>query len=342
MQKKRLQRIQSIVANSEGHELEVKSFSRLLSIKKAKGFLNQLHSYTQIDYYNLYKRLFNEPKLFDRLAKGLELPEALGQIISDTTESLAEGQLYFEDSAPLLYLKLKIEGSPLFSEIKQVVIDEAQDYYPLHYEIFKLLFRDSRYTVLGDINQSVEKETDTSIYEYVIETLDKKKSLKLTLNKSYRSSYEITAFTQKILNNELGQDLVSFERHEAEPTVNYQESIELLDLAVIQAVRYYSEQGYHSIAVLCKTQKEAQETHTRLKKSISIELFNTIEGEVDKGAVVIPVYMAKGLEFDVVLVYDASQDNYATQFDRQLLYIACTRAMHQLVLYHTGEKSSFL
>ncbi len=342
LQKKRLQRIQSIVENSEGHALEVKSFSRLLSIKKTKGFLNQLHSYTQSDYYNLYKRLFSEPELFHRLAKGLELPEAIEQIISDTKESLAEGQLYFEDSAPLLYLKLRIEGSPLFSEIKQVVIDEAQDYYPLHYEIFKLLFRDARYTVLGDIHQSVEKEINTSIYDNVTEILDKKKTLKLTLNKSYRSSYEITAFTQRLLNNGLGQDLISFERHEAEPTVNYQETLELMDLAVIQDVRYYLEQGYHSIAVLCKTQKEAKEIHTRLKNSISLELFNTIEGEVDKWAMVMPIYMAKGLEFDVVLVYDASQDNYAKAFDRQLLYIACTRAMHQLVLYYTGEKCSFL
>ncbi|MHB8127247.1 MAG: HelD family protein [Desulfitobacteriaceae bacterium] len=342
LQKKRLQKIQRIVENSEGHTLEVKSFSRLLSIKKTKGFIKRLHNYTKIDYLDLYQRLFHEQELFSRLAKGLQLPENIEQIILDTKESLAKGQLYFEDCAPLLYLKLRIEGSPLFSEIKQVVIDEAQDYYPLQYEIFKLLFRDARYTVLGDIHQSVEKEIDTSIYDNLTEILHKKKTLKLTLNKSYRSSYEITAFTQKLLDNNQGQDFVSFERHEAEPKVKYQATLELIDLAIVQDIGYYIEQGYQSIAVLCKSQKEAEEIHVRLKNSISIELFNTIEGEVDKGAIVIPVYMAKGLEFDVVIIYNASQNNYANSFDRQLLYIACTRAMHQLVLYYTEKKCSFI
>jgi DNA helicase-2/ATP-dependent DNA helicase PcrA len=342
LQKKRLQRIQSIVKTSEGHELEVKSFSRLLSIKKTRRFLKQLHSYTRIDYLNLYQRLFNKPELFCNLAEGLELPENIEQIIADTKENLAKAQLNFEDCAPLLYLKLRIEGNPLSSEIKQVVIDEAQDYYPLQYQIFKLLFKDARYTVLGDIHQSVEKEIDTSIYDNLTEILDKKKTLKLTLNKSYRSSYEITAFTQKILNNNSGQDLVSFERHETAPKVIHKETRELIDLAIVQDIGSYYEQGYHSIAILCKTQKEAEEIHARLKNSISIELSDTIEKEFDKRAMVIPVYMAKGLEFDVVIVYNASQDNYANEFDQQLLYIACTRAMHQLVLYYTGKISSFI
>ena len=72
------------------------------------------------------------------------------------------------------------------------------------------------------------------------------------------------------------------------------------------------------------------------------KLPNPIKGELPKGALVMPVYLAKGLEFDVVLVYGANRDNYSSELDRRLLYIACTRALHRLALYYTGEKSPFI
>lgn len=102
-------------------------------------------------------------------------------------------------NSPLLYLKLKIEGCNLFSDIKQVVIDEAQDYCLMQYEVFKLLFKGAKYTVLGDIHQPIEREADSSLYDDISEILKKPKTIKLFLNKGYRSSYEISAFTQRLL-----------------------------------------------------------------------------------------------------------------------------------------------
>ena len=67
-----------------------------------------------------------------------------------------------------------------------------------------------------------------------------------------------------------------------------------------------------------------------------------MENDNIDGTIIIPVYMAKGLEFDVVLVYGADNISYNTEYDKKLLYIACTRALHKLSLYYTGVISDFL
>jgi DNA helicase-2/ATP-dependent DNA helicase PcrA len=340
LRKVRLEKIEKIVQNSIGHDLEIKSFSRLLSIKETKIFLERLHKFTKVDYMTVYKLIFNNKSLLLKLSNGLELPRDIEKIVLDTKEVLDKDHVYYEDCAPLLYIKLRLEGSKNFSDIRQVVIDEAQDYYPLQYQVFKLLFNDPRYTVLGDFNQSLEKQGDKSIYDDIQKILHKRRSVKLFLNKSYRSSVEINSFTQKILNN--SQGFVSFDRHETEPIVIFKDSQESLDLAIVQDIDYYKRCGYESIAVICKTQQESEDIQERLRNLSNIKLLNIDDIEFQKGTLVIPTYMAKGLEFDVVLVYNVSKDNYTTEFDRRLLYIACTRALHKLAIYYTGEKSQWV
>ncbi|WP_347460501.1 UvrD-helicase domain-containing protein [Clostridium sp. DMHC 10] len=102
-----------------------------------------------------------------------------------------------------MYLKLKFNGLNDFSQISHVVIDEAQDYYPFQFEIFKLLFPKARYTILGDFNQAMENKKDETIYEDIDKILHKNRSLKLFLNKGYRSSMEINLFAQKVLGKKI-------------------------------------------------------------------------------------------------------------------------------------------
>jgi len=342
LQKNRLKRLEKIVAKSEGHEFEIKSFSRLLAIKQAKAFRERIQKFTNVDYKQLYELLFNNRGLLVKLSQGLELPVAIGEIVTTTQQNLLKGQVHYEDYAPLLYLKLKIEGNDLFSEIKHVVIDEAQDYSPLQYEVFKLLYKNATYTVLGDIQQTIEKTIDRSLYDDISEILNKRKTVKLSLDKGYRSTREINTFTQKLLGEGGKQDYCSIERHGKEPLVLHQETFESMDEAIIGDIANYTEQGYESIAVICKTQAEAEKVYCRLKKSVQITLIKPRGGEVIKGALVIPSYMAKGLEFDVVIVYDVNKENYSSDFDKKLLYIACTRALHRLVIYYKGDESPLI
>ena len=110
----------------------------------------------------------------------------------------------------------------------------------------------------------------------------------------------------------------------------------------MQDINYYENCGYESIAVICKTKEEAEKIQVALKNLSNIKLLNIGNNEFQKGTLIIPSYMAKGLEFDVVLVYNVSKDNYISEFHRRLLYIACTRALHKLAIYYTGEKSKFI
>lgn len=338
--KRRLEKIEKIVEKSEGHELEVRAFSRLLSIKEAGALVRRLHRFTRVDYLSMYKLLFSEPGLLIKLGKGLPLPEGVKEIILSTRDALESGYIHYEDCAPLLYLGVKTGGSDLFPDVRHVFIDEAQDYYPMHYELFNLLFKSARYTILGDIHQAVEKEADNSLYDVIAEILDREKVLKVYLNKSYRSSYEINAFTRGVLAGK--QDFVSFWRHGKRPEVVRKDTRDLLDRSVARDIDRYLGQGFESIAVICKTMKEAEEVGARLNNLTGIRLVGPKGGDPGKGPLVIPSYMAKGLEFDVVMVYGASSENYTSHLDRKLLYIAGTRALHRLALYYTGERSPFI
>lgn len=336
----RLPRIEAIVQRSEGHDLEIKQFARLLSIKEAKIFINRLHRFTEVDYYAIYQSLFTKPRLFRRLAKGLVLPADLDQMVADTRDRLAQGLVEYEDCAPLVYLKLMVEGTDHLADIRQVVVDEAQDYYPLQYEIFKVLFSDARFTVLGDINQTVEKNPAQSLHDDIAEIIDKKRATRVTLNKSYRSSYEINVFAQKLLNRPAADSGLA--RHEAMPRLIGQNSADSLAETIIADIKAYQEQGFGSIAIIGKSQREAVQIYDRLRRFTPVQLITAAAGEVAAGVMIIPAYMAKGLEFDVVMIYNANQGHYAGEFDRRLLYIAATRALHRLDVYYTGDKSPLI
>jgi len=340
LRKCRLEKIQKAVLNNAYHQLELKSFSRLIAIKEAKKLMKQLHKFTEVDYASLYKLLFNKTGLLLKLSSGLELPKDINQMILETNESLQKGYINYEDCAPLLYIKLKLDGNREFSDIQQVVIDEAQDYYPLQYEVFNLLFARAKFTILGDFNQTLEKKGAKSIYEDIETILHKKNSTKLFMNKSYRSSIEINSFTQKILNSK--DEFISFERHESEPQIIHSCSKNLMFDVIAKDIASYENRGYESIAVICKTEKETLEVRKKLSALTNVKLLSIDETESIKGTYVIPSYISKGLEFDVVLVYNVSKDNYTSEIDRNLLYVACTRALHQLSIYYTGEKSAFI
>ncbi|MDF2504412.1 ATP-binding domain-containing protein, partial [Clostridium sp.] len=340
MRKKRLSKIENIVKNSYGHEFEEKSFSRLLAIKEAKKFMKTLRCFTNISYLEVYRGLFHSEELFFRLSKGLKLPENIKNIIEETRENLNKGFISFEDSAPLLYIKLNIEGSDVFKEIRQVVIDEAQDYYPIHYKIFSILFESARFTVLGDINQSIEKDKNENIYDAIERILNKRKSLKLFLKKGYRSSFEINVFAQSLLKIE--DDSLIFERHEEKPETIFKSNVKEINESIINKIKEYYKQGYESVAIICKNEIEKESVYHNLKKIINVKSIDESNIEMKKGTLIVSSYMAKGLEFDAVIVYNVSNENYFTELDRRLLYIACTRSLHKLTMYYAGKASKFI
>ncbi len=339
IRKKRLEKLQIFVSRYPEHQFEIKSLARLISIKESTKLLKEIRKFTEIDYMCLYKKLLKDKKLFYRLAAGLKLPSNIEEILDDFNNISGE-VLRYEDALGLLYLKAKLTGYGGYKDIKQVVVDEAQDYYPIHFEILKVLFRNSRYTILGDINQTIEKDADSSLYDDIKSILDKKRTATVTMTKSFRCSYEISSFSNNFL--EGGSEIECFERHEEPPVIISKEGIEELDDSIIGIINDYKSSGYESIAIICKSRLQSNELYEKLRNRIEIISIDDNTKDTMSGVMIIPICMAKGLEFDAVIVYGTDNLNYKTKYDKKLLYIACTRALHKLALFYIGDRSSFL
>ncbi|WP_313339342.1 UvrD-helicase domain-containing protein [Sedimentibacter sp.] len=338
----RREKIEKAVSKSNGHEFEIKSFTRVLAAKETNSLIEKIHKFTEFSSYDLYKKLFNDKDLFKTFAKGLNLPENIDEIIDYTNRMINDPyNIPYSDGIALMYLKIKAEGVDVFGNIKQIIVDEAQDYYPMHYHVLKVLFRESRFTIVGDVNQSIEKKSDLSFYDEIISIFNFEKSSKIYLNKSYRNSYEISKFSEKLL-EEKNINTEYFKRNEERPEVIHEKSSESLDNRIIEDICKYKAQGYNSIAVICKNRKDASDLFFRLKSKINIKLVDYVGEQNLTGVIIVPIYLAKGLEFDTVMIYGADDKNYNTIFDKKLLYVACTRALHRLSFYYTGKISRYL
>ncbi len=301
---------------------------------------NNIQKFTKLKIKNLYRELISNKEYFYHIAKDVILPHNIKEILNFTGENLYVPYLCYDDAAVLAYLHVKIYGSREYINIKQVVIDEAQDYYPLHYEIFHLLFKYSKFTILGDINQTLEKREDLSLYEQIQKILNKKKATLITMNKSFRCTNEILIYSSKFIDHDL--KIKSFNRKGEEPKVYTYSKSSSFNQKIISEVEFCLKEGYESIGLICKTAQNAQLLFESLKDKTTLQLIKSGDVVDLRGISIIPVYMSKGLEFDAVLICDASIENYQSEDDKKLLYIACTRALHRLNLFCRGEVSPLL
>jgi len=313
------------------HHADKQEYSRI------KG---DVKKFTELDAFSLYKKLFDDEDYFQSLTYGFALPDCTSEILQFTRENLATGAIYYDDAAALAFLRLRLGADEEYKNIKQVVIDEAQDYYPLHYEIFRKLFPGAKYTVLGDVSQTLEKSADLSLYGQIGEILNKKKKTLVTMSKSYRCTNEILDFSSKFI--PAGIEIESFSRKGPEPEIHVAEDQQGLCEMIAQEAALCLKQGYQSIGLVCKTEKNALALFRLLKGHVSVQLVKNGGHTNLLGIFVIPVYLSKGLEFDAVLICDADSKNYSNEDDKKFLYVACTRALHRLNLYCVGQASPLI
>ena len=247
------------------------------------------------------------------------------------------GKLEYADVFPLIYLRMLTEGveNP-YAGVKHLLIDEMQDYTPVHYAVLARLFK-CRKTILGDATQSVNP-LSASTPERIAEVLEGAR--RVTLNKSYRSTWQIMQFALKIAPN---PDLVAMERHGPEPDLTVVTTRKEALARIAAAVAEFRASGHTSLALLAKTQGQAKRLHKALAEAgVEARLLDEGSTGFSTGVVVTTPHLAKGLEFDRVMVSDASTAVFSTEMDRNLLYVACTRAMHRLSLISVGPPSAFL
>ena len=271
-----------------------------------------------------------EKKLKELLNIKLDLKDIFNNFYqskySKYKDKVNDKYLYYEDACIFLYIKSLLVGFNTNHVIKEIVIDEAQDYNKLQYLIIKKTFKTSNYTILGDTNQTINPyykydslEELTSIFE---------SSKYITLTKTYRSTGKIIDYTNKIL----GLNHVTAIRNDKASDIIFRNNITKNDfLTDINNLKTISK----SIAIITKNDKEAEKVYNVLKDDLDIMLIDGF-GHIKRDLVVVPSYVAKGLEFDSVIIY-TDEDNKYQEKDKYLFYVACTRAQHNLIIYNNSK-----
>ncbi len=241
-------------------------------------------------------------------------------------------KINFEDAVALLYIKQYLFGVNKYNKIKHLVIDEFQDYRPLNYYILNQMFPCIK-TILGDIGQNVAGYETTILNDF--NKLDEIKSELISLNKSYRSTYEITNFANSIIGR---KNVDVIERHGEQVAIaeylNQQDKIN----EICKFVEECQKQNHKTIGILCKSIKKAEELNEILKDKLKYYYLTIDTLSYSDGTILAPTFLVKGLEFDAVMVIDVDNENFCTQIDNQALYVAATRAMHKLVLLKNKNK----
>ena len=236
--------------------------------------------------------------------------------------TIDENFLSYEDSILLLYLKFELFNYPYDLYIKHIVIDEAQDYSLLQYKILKNTFYKSNYTIIGDVNQTI------NIYNKYDSLKDIERiftdSKYIVLNKTYRSSKEIIEYTNKILNI---NNVCTIQKERNIPVVTKE-----TDKPYKELLKDLDELKDKTLAIITIDKNSSLKLYKKLvSDNIDCSLYNDTYGEY-KNIVIIPSYMAKGLEFENVIIFDDKESHYKDK--EYLYYVVCTRAQSRLIIYN--------
>ncbi|MDU7240344.1 RNA polymerase recycling motor HelD [Clostridium sp.] len=325
---------------SQNDETEILKQSKSVVKNEIKSIYSEIYKMTDFNIIDIYKELFENLESFSNLIISEDDDEYINEVKFYTLEMIKSKKFNYEDQHALLYLKGALGDILKISEIKYVIIDEAQDYTPLQYEILYKLFNNVSITILGDLNQSINPFMNLGSYTNILDIFPKDETCIINLTKSYRSTIEITEFSKKLLSNNVNYECVA--RTGDKPIVLGFSDENNINEQLLKDIKIYKEKGYKSIGIITKTIKEAQDVHNFLKDKVNVNTLLNDEDEYVNDTLVIPAFLAKGLEFDVVLIYNAGDENYDCEEERLLLYTACTRALHILRIYYLGECTKLL
>ena len=232
--------------------------------------------------------------------------------------------LNYDDACLYVYMKCKLFGYNYNTYIKQVVIDEAQDYGLGQLKLIKKIFKNASYTILGDVNQTINPYYKYDSLEDLTKIFEDSKYIELT--KTYRSSEEIIEYSNRVL----GLNYVTAIRRGSNIPVIERKEDNLYE-QLISDIDECNKYG-KSIAIVTKNDIECDKVYKLLKNKDISKIDNNTK-KFNRKFVVVPVYMAKGLEFDSVIIY-TDINNKFTLSERYLYYVAITRAQHKLIVYN--------
>lgn len=313
-------------------EAQFAYLARKLAKRRLRVVADAIYNNYFIDFYNQYERFLRQ----------VALPQTISNrdwigVITDYQNEIEYHRIKLMHTAPLLYLRDLITGSGQNRAFQYVFIDEMQD-YPLATLVYlRHAFPKAKFTVLGDSEQALFKplQLPQAMLQELRTVLDAQHPQLSVLNRSYRSTTEITDFAKALLPD--GDQIISFTRHGAKPRllVRYDDAgfkQALLENAVQQRA------DHETVAVLTKNRDQAQTIYRFLHQHQldGLHLLTARDSDLPTGILVLPVYLAKGLEFDAVIAADVSAANLQNVDAVGMVYTMATRAMHQLTLLSRG------
>lgn len=288
------------------------------------------------NYLNFLKAV---PKITD-LSKYDITDQQWNKFVDDFIQTFNDKQISMNNLSPYLYLYDLVTGRHGDLTMKFVFMDEIQDYTPFQLAYMKYKFPRARYTMLGDLNQSIfTKKNSQTLLNEAQSLFDADDTKVVQLVHSYRSTKQITDFTKAILTN--GQKIEPFNREGDLPNLLMSKDENESVQQVIGQLAENDKRNY-TTAIIAKTLEDAEELHNLLKENnVASTLIRSENQRLAAGKIVLPSFLAKGLEFDAVIMWDASKDKF-DEDEQQLVYTIASRAMHKLTITSIGELSQLL
>jgi DNA helicase-2/ATP-dependent DNA helicase PcrA len=321
-------------------DLIIKNFGRKSS-NAVKAYLSRITIHDPFKYYCL---LFQNENLFRHLCGDHFSPKQADLLLSATRATLEGRAVDSEDLPPMMLLKLRLHPLEHAIDARHIVIDEAQDCSMFQLMMLKLILKSDSFTLLGDVLQGIYAYRGIQSWDEAIRDVFPQKIQYLTLEQSYRTTIEIMDEANKVI-----QKLPKLDAPLARPVIRHGKNVKLIkanDLheeakALDEFIESALSNGHRSIAVICKSRRGCEALKPLMKSQA--HLLSGAEKDYPGGVLILPSYLAKGLEFDSVFIADASSDNYSSApLDAKLLYIAMTRALHELAICFAGEITCLL
>ncbi|EEM05311.1 DNA helicase UvrD [Bacillus pseudomycoides] len=279
---------------------------------------------------------------YSSMMKQKEILEVLPEeLVQETEKNCRKKEVYVEDLAPLIHIHHRLAGIEIGQKFHHVVIDEAQDFSPFQIYILKEITMGNSFTILGDLSQAIYD------YQGIEDWNDFKEVFQETgyyeLTRSYRSTKEIIEFANEVIKNaEIPVGL-------ATPVFRSGEKVKVISTdnqfaAIVKTLQHMQSENVKTIAVIGRTDDECRDIYEKLTATgITANVIEANQSKYEGGISVVPVYLAKGLEFDAVLLIDADEVHYkGTKHDAKLLYVGCTRSLHDLRIFYSGEASPLI
>ena len=344
LRKERTKAIENLVQEErikvyDEYDKEIKNVEKGYK-KIVKNYLNQIPKKDCVQYYK---------EFIDSYLQNSN--EVMQYLKENTLSNLKKNEVSFEDLAPIMYIQFKVFGIKDKCKIKHVVIDEAQDYGEFQFDVLKTILNSNSMTILGDIAQGVHYYRGIENWKRFIDVeFNNVKTVYTTLNKTYRTTKEIMDIANIVINK-----LPEYEKEYivlGDPVIDRKNSISIKKVenrkdlieSINEKINEHLDNGYKSIAIIGKDMKECEMIEREICKLRSdVKLIRGKDSEYNSGISVVPSYLAKGLEFDCVIISNANNVKYTNNsLDIKLLYVTITRAMSKLDILYDGEMTDLI